>query len=159
MVRTRLADRPGPPLIRLNRRRSIRSRTHRLGLEPGRCTGCQVKRQSNTLSYREKRKAGPAVWVFSYRDGQTNRKEQIGTVEHFPTKSAAQKACESLHKHINNGNLRPRTLADLIADYTLKNCRKEVRKPIQRGRCTVPISTWTLPHRTDMHSRRCAPSK
>jgi len=52
--------------------------------------------------------------VFSYRDGQTNRKEQIGTVEHFPTKSAAQKACESLHKHINNGNLRPRTLADLM---------------------------------------------
>lgn len=33
--------------------------------------------------YRERRNAGPDVWVFRWRDGQTNRKQQIGTVEEF----------------------------------------------------------------------------
>ena len=41
---------------------------------------------------REKRKASPDVWVFRWRDGQVNRKEIVGTVEQFKTKSAAQKA-------------------------------------------------------------------
>ena len=55
--------------------------------------------QSGCL-YREKRK-GPDIWVFRFRDGQTNRKEQVGTVEQFPTKSAAMKACELLRANIN----------------------------------------------------------
>ena len=51
--------------------------------------------QSGSL-FKEKRKTGPDVWAFRYRDGQVNRKEIIGTVEQFATKSAAKKACESL---------------------------------------------------------------
>ena len=72
--------------------------------------------QSGCL-YREKRK-GPDIWVFRFRDGQTNRKEQIGTVEQFPTKSAARKACELLRANINRETRSPRTVAELVTHYT-----------------------------------------
>ena len=39
----------------------------------------------------EKRKRGPAVWVFRWRDGRRNRKKIIGTVKQFKTKTAAKK--------------------------------------------------------------------
>jgi hypothetical protein len=78
------------------------------------------RRYQNGCLYRERRKTGPDVWVFRFRDGQTNRKEIIGTLEQFPTKSAARKVCESLRVQINNGASRPRTVADLIAHYTEK---------------------------------------
>jgi len=38
------------------------------------------RRYQTGCLYREKRKAGPDVWLFRYRDGQSNRKEIIGTV-------------------------------------------------------------------------------
>ncbi len=41
------------------------------------------RRYQEGCLYREKRKASPHVWVLRYRDGQRNRKEQIGTVEEF----------------------------------------------------------------------------
>jgi uncharacterized protein YegP (UPF0339 family) len=47
--------------------------------------------------YREKRKAGPDVWVFRYRDD----KVIVGTVDDFKTKTEAKKACESLRSTIN----------------------------------------------------------
>ena len=72
------------------------------------------RRYQQGCLYREKRKAGPDVWVFRYRDGQSNRKEQIGTVEQFPTKSAARKACESLRANINRETRSPRTVAELV---------------------------------------------
>lgn len=51
------------------------------------------RRYQDGCLYREKRKAGPDVWVFRFRDGQINRKEQVGTVDQFPTRKAAMKAC------------------------------------------------------------------
>ena len=47
--------------------------------------------QSGCL-YREKRKAGPDIWAFRYRDGRSNRKEIIGTVEQLPSRKAAMQA-------------------------------------------------------------------
>lgn len=104
------------------------------------------RRYQNGCLYREKRKSGPAVWVFRYRNGQANRKEIIGTVEQFPTKSDARKACESLRIQINLGTIRPRTLADLIAHYTEKELSETSRKAYStREMYGSYIRTWILP--------------
>ena len=75
--------------------------------------------QSGCL-YRESRKAGPDVWVFRYRDGQSNRKEIIGTVEKFPNRKAAMQACELLRANINRETRSPRTFGEL-ADHYVKH--------------------------------------
>jgi integrase len=66
---------------------------------------------------KEKRKRGPAVWVFRYRDGDSNRKVQVGTVEDFPTRKAAMQACELLRVNINRETRSPRTIGELVAHY------------------------------------------
>jgi integrase len=75
------------------------------------------RRYQNGCLLKEKRKAGPDVWVFRFRDGHVNRKEIIGTVEQFPTKSAAKKGCESLRANINRETRTPRTVGELVAHY------------------------------------------
>jgi len=75
------------------------------------------RRYQNGCLFREKRKSGSDVWVFRYRDGQLNRKKIIGTVEQFPTKSAAKKACESLRLNINRETRTPSTVGELVAHY------------------------------------------
>ena len=66
------------------------------------------RRYQEGCLYREKRKAGSGVWVFRYRDGQHNRKELIGTVEEFPNKSDALRACEHLRsRHQPGCQFRP----------------------------------------------------
>jgi len=82
--------------------------------------GLRIDYNQQGCLYREWRKAGPDVWVFRYRDGQSNRKERIGTVEQFPTKSSARKACELLRMNINRDTRSPRTVAELVAHYTEK---------------------------------------
>ena len=78
-----------------------------------------MSRYQQGCLYREKRK-GPDVWVFRFRDGQANRKEQIGTVEEFPSRKAAMKACESLRANINKETRSPRTMAELVTHYKQK---------------------------------------
>jgi integrase len=73
------------------------------------------RRYQNGCLLKEKRKTGPDVWVFRYRDGQVNRKEQIGTVEQFPTRKAAMQACELLRVSINRGARSPRTIGPLVS--------------------------------------------
>ena len=105
------------------------------------------QRYQNGCLYREKRKSGPAVWVFRYRDSQSNRKEIVGDVLQYPTKSAAQRACESLRKPINTGNLRPRTLAELVAHHILKELSEGSKKAYStREMYGSYIRTWILPH-------------
>ena len=104
------------------------------------------RRYQSGCLYREKRKAGPDVWVFRYRDGQANRKEIIGSAEQFPTKSDARRACESLRIQINLGTSRPRTLADLIAHYTEKELSETSKKAYStREMYGSYIRTWILP--------------
>ena len=77
--------------------------------------------QSGSLS-REVRKAGPAVWVFRWREnaseGRVNRKVVVGTIEQFPTKTAAKRAVETLRTTINAGNAAvPVTVRELVTHY------------------------------------------
>lgn len=75
------------------------------------------RRYQQGCLYREKRNAGPDVWVFRWRDGQVNRKEKLGTVEQFPSKSAARMACEQFRANINRETRSPRTFGELAAHY------------------------------------------
>ena len=75
------------------------------------------RRYQNGCLFRERRKSGPDVWAFRYRDGQRNRKKIIGTVEQFPTKSAAKKGCESLRVNINRECRTPQTFGELVTHY------------------------------------------
>ena len=72
---------------------------------------------------KERRKAGPAVWIFRWResttDGSVNRKALVGTVEQFPTKTAAFKAAEPLRLNVIAGNSAvPVTIEQLVKHYT-----------------------------------------
>ena len=78
--------------------------------------------QSGSLT-KEKRKAGPAVWIFRWRentpDGRVNRKVVVGTVEQFPTKTAARKAAEPLRTNaIADNPAVPVTVKQLVKHYT-----------------------------------------
>jgi integrase len=78
--------------------------------------------QSGSLT-KEKRKTGPAVWIFRWRenapDGRVNRKVVVGTVEQFPTKTAARKATESLRANaIADNPAVPVTVTQLVKHYT-----------------------------------------
>ena len=77
----------------------------------------KCKRYQHGCVYRERRRAGPDVWVFRWRDQTVNRKQQIGTVEQFPTKSAAMKGCEFLRANINRETRSPRNVAELVTHY------------------------------------------
>jgi integrase len=77
--------------------------------------------QSGSLS-REVRKAGPAVWIFRWREnaaeGRVNRKVVVGTIEEFPTKTAAKRAVETLRSTINpDSSAVPITVAQLVRHY------------------------------------------
>ena len=102
-----------------------------------------MSRYQEGCLYREPRKAGPDVWVFRYRDGQSNRKERIGTVEQFPTKTAARKACESLRMKINRDTRSPRTLRELVAHYTEKELPNKT--PYTAEVYTGYLKTWIQP--------------
>jgi integrase len=93
--------------------------------------------------YREKRKAGPDVWVFRFRDGQVNRKEKVGTVEQFSNKSAAMKACELLRANINRESRSPRTVAELVAHYT--EHEMPTKTPYTAEVYAGYLKTWILP--------------
>ena len=96
--------------------------------------------------YREKRKAGPDIWAFRYRDGQSNRKDRIGTVEEFPTKSAAMKACELLRANINRDARSPRTIAELVAHYQEKELPEDSSKAYStRKAYQCYFKNWIVP--------------
>lgn len=103
----------------------------------------QRRRYQQGCLYREKRKAGPDVWVFRSRDGKTNRKEIVGTVEQFKNKTAAQKACEHLRANANREVRSPRTVAELISHYQEHELsRKAYSTAHVHGSC---VRTWILP--------------
>ena len=93
--------------------------------ETRRNTGSPSKRYQVGCLYREKRKARPDVWVFRFRDGKTNRKKIIGTVEEFSTKTKAFRACELLRANINKNTGTPRTIGETGAPLpTKRNARR-----------------------------------
>jgi len=104
------------------------------------------RRYQSGCLYREKRKAGPDVWVFRYRDGQRNRKEQIGTVEEFQTKSAAMRGCELLRANMNRDSRSPRTVAELVAHYRQKEMPEDSTKAYStRKAYQCYFKNWIVP--------------
>jgi integrase len=104
------------------------------------------KRYQRGCLYRERRHAGPDVWVFRFRDGQTNRKEQVGTVEQFPTRKAAMKGCELLRANINREARSPRNVAELVTHYTDKELSADGNKAHStREMYGSYIKTWIVP--------------
>jgi integrase len=104
------------------------------------------KRYQNGCLYRESRKRGPDVWVFRYRDGQSNRKEIIGTVEKFATKRAAMKSCELLRANINRGTRSPRSVAELATHYREKEMSEDSGKSYStRTAYDVYLRNWIEP--------------
>jgi len=101
------------------------------------------RRYQDGCLYREKRKAGPDVWVFRFREGQVNRKEKVGTVEQFPSKTAARKACELLRANINREARSPRTIAELVAHYTENEL--PTKTPYTAEVYTGYINRWIVP--------------
>jgi integrase len=101
------------------------------------------RRYQDGCLYREKRKAGPDVWVFRFREGQVNRKEKVGTVEQFPSKTTARKACELLRANINREARSPRTIAELVAHYTENEL--PTKTPYTAEVYTGYLNTWIVP--------------
>jgi integrase len=82
-------------------------------------------RYQNGSIRREARKHGAAVWTLRWRETDAQghsirRKEIIGTVEEYPTKASAQKACAFLRSTINRETRTPHTIAELVTHYTEK---------------------------------------
>jgi hypothetical protein len=64
----------------------------------------------------DKRRSGPDVWVYRWREygpaGKVNRRgEMIGTLEQYPTKADALRACEHLQLTANSENPTSRAIA------------------------------------------------
>jgi len=101
------------------------------------------RRYQEGCLYRERRKAGPDVWVFRWRDGTVNRKEKVGTVDEFKTKSAAMKVCEQLRVNVNRDVRSPRTFAELAAHYAEHELPGKT--PYTAEVYTGYLKTWILP--------------
>lgn len=60
-----------------------------------------------------------SVWYLQYRDGETRKRERIGTTKDFPTKGAAERAAAGIRERINDPHaaVAPKTMADVAARY------------------------------------------
>jgi integrase len=103
------------------------------------------RRYQQGCLYPEPRAKGPKVWVFRYRDGQRNRKQIIGTVEKL-TRKAAMQACESVRANINKSTGTPRTIAELVEHYRLKEMSEDSSKSFStRAAYDVYLRNWIVP--------------
>lgn len=95
----------------------------------------------------EERKHGPSVWIFRWREkrpeGRVHCKKVVGTVEQYPTKTAALKAVESLRFNINLENPAPLTIKQLTTHYFEKELPAKAFSTQQCYR--VYLKTWVLP--------------
>ena len=101
------------------------------------------RRYQSGCLYREKRKAGPDVWAFRHRDGESNRKEIIGTVEQLPSRKAAMQACELRRANINREIRSPRSVAELVTHY--QHHELPNKTPYTGDVYTGYLKTWILP--------------
>ena len=97
---------------------------------------------------REARKHGTAVWTLRWRERDANgrtirRKEIIGTVDEFPTKAAALRACAFRRSTINRETRTPRIIAELVTHYTEKELPNKT--PYTREVYSGYIAKWIAP--------------
>jgi integrase len=71
------------------------------------------------------------------------RREIIGTVEQYPTKAAALKACEFRRSTINRETVTPRTLAELVAHY--QEHELPIKTPYTKEVYEGYLKTWVTP--------------
>lgn len=97
--------------------------------------------QSGSLTI-EKRKTGPAVWVYRWREAvsngrSTHRKMLVGTREQYPTQRAAMRAVEGLRLDINAETAiikqRNLTVADLWSHYSETELADDRLSPSTKG--------------------------
>ena len=98
--------------------------------------------------YKEKRRVGPAVWVFRWREdtpeGRVNRKVMLGTVEHLPTRSAALRVAEPLRLNITAANPAvPVTVRQLVKHYTDNELPSKARST--KRTVATALNIWVLP--------------
>jgi integrase len=104
------------------------------------------RRYQQGCLYRERRNAGPDVWVFRWRDGAVNRKERLGTVEELRSKSEAMKACEPFRANLNRETRSPRTVAELVTHYSAKELSADGSKAYStREAYGSLLKTWIVP--------------
>jgi integrase len=104
----------------------------------------------------DKRKKGPAVWVYRWREygpaGKMNRRgEIIGTIDEFPTKTKALKACEYLQLTANSDNpgAQSLTFGALLDRYVAdempeRHSTKEAYRSYIETHIRPKWSDWTL---------------
>lgn len=83
----------------------------------------------------EKRKTGPSVWVYRWREtvvnGATKQKKRIiGTKNEYPNESAARKAVDGLRMEINTDSINTSaiTIDEVISHYTVIELADSNRK-------------------------------
>ena len=109
----------------------------------------RMRYQSGSLT-RERRNAGPDVWIFRWRedsaDGRRKRKVVVGTIEQFPTKTAARHYSEvqRLRTTINDspsGLVGPRTVGELIRALQKDGAVRGRHQGLQHeGICSLGLS-------------------
>ncbi len=108
-------------------------------------------RYQNGCLTREKRKTGPNVWIFRWREatpaGTVNRKVHVGTVEQYRTKTLARMAVEARRVNINKEAPQPSTVKQLVEHYIEKELPEENSKKAYSTRHVYlsNINTWILP--------------
>jgi integrase len=94
----------------------------------------RMRYQNGSLE-REKRKHGPDVWIMRWREetpeGRVKRKEIIGTVEKYKTKTDAMKASTGARININRETRSPKTLQELVGHYTKNELPKKTPYTIE----------------------------
>ena len=109
------------------------------------------ERYQNGSIRREARKQGAAVWAIRWRERDANgktirRKEIIGTIDEFPTRASALKACEFRRSTINRETKTPRTIAELVTHYREKEMTEASNKSYStRAAYAVYLRNWIVP--------------
>lgn len=106
---------------------------------------------------RDKRRSGPDVWVFRWREigpggKSVQRKAVIGTVVTLPSQASALKAAQALRIDANQqtprADSRPRTIAELIEHFRLKELTEDEqgrKAHSTRAAYECYLKGWILP--------------
>jgi integrase len=110
---------------------------------------------------REKRRSGPDVWIFRWRETSTDgkskyRKAIVGTVDTLANEASALKAALALridaNQQLSQADAGPNTIANLVAHYRLKelvNDRNGRKAFSTRAAYECNLENWILPRWRD----------
>jgi integrase len=116
----------------------------------------------------EKRKAGPHVWVYRWRENgpngtRTKRKVIVGSTDEFKTKAAARRAVDGLRLEVNAEapiiRMRNLTVGELVAHYkeTELSPERNRKSPSTRKVYTEFLKRYILPEWSHRSLREVRP--